>query len=78
MPLKINGCPSKPLNHNEPSEFESDNETAEVEIELQLSMEEKLARAIAKEMNSKITSMFSLQYRDPGSPENVLVPEFGD
>jgi hypothetical protein len=29
---------SKPLDHNEPFEFESDNETAEVEIDLQLSM----------------------------------------
>jgi hypothetical protein len=38
---------SKPLDHNEPFEFESDNETAEVE---------KLARAIDKEMNSKISS----------------------
>jgi hypothetical protein len=34
MPLKING--SKPLDHNEPFEFESDNETAEVEIDLEL------------------------------------------
>jgi hypothetical protein len=37
---------SKPLDHNEPFEFESDNKTAEVEIDLQLSMQEKLARAI--------------------------------
>jgi hypothetical protein len=44
---------SKPLDHNEPFELESDNETAEVEIDLQLSM---LARAIDKEMNSKICS----------------------
>jgi hypothetical protein len=36
MPLKINGCWSKkPLDHNEPFEFESDNDTAEVEIDLQ-------------------------------------------
>jgi hypothetical protein len=35
---------------------ESENETAEVEINLQLSMQEKLARAIDKEMNSKISS----------------------
>jgi hypothetical protein len=35
---------SKPLDHNEPVELESDNETAEVEIDLQqLSMQEKLA-----------------------------------
>jgi methionyl-tRNA synthetase len=47
---------SKPLNHNEPFELESDNETAEVEIDLQLSMQEKLARAIDREMNSKICS----------------------
>jgi hypothetical protein len=47
---------SKPLDHNEPFELESDNETAEVEIDLQLSMQEKLARAIDKEMNSKICS----------------------
>jgi hypothetical protein len=32
----------KPLDHNEPFEFESDNETAEVEMNLQLSMQEKL------------------------------------
>jgi hypothetical protein len=38
MPLKINGYWSiKPLDHNEPVEFESDNETAEVEIDLELS-----------------------------------------
>jgi hypothetical protein len=47
---------SNALNHNEPFELESDNETAEVEIDLQLSMQEKLARAIDKEMNSKICS----------------------
>jgi hypothetical protein len=47
---------SKPLDHNEPFELESDNKTAEVEIDLQLSMQEKLARAIDKEMNSKICS----------------------
>jgi hypothetical protein len=47
----------KPLDHNEPFEFESDNETAEVESDLQLPMQEKLiARAIDKEMNSKISS----------------------
>jgi hypothetical protein len=33
---------SKPLDHNEPFELESDNETAEVENDLQLSMQEKL------------------------------------
>jgi hypothetical protein len=43
---------SKPLDHNQPFEFESDNET-EVEIDLQLSLQEKLARAIEKENNSK-------------------------
>jgi hypothetical protein len=53
MPLKINGY--WPFNHNEPFEFESDNETAEEEIDLQLAMQEKLARAIDKEMNSKIS-----------------------
>jgi hypothetical protein len=49
---------SKPLDFNEPFELESENETAEVEIDLQLSMQEKLARAIDidKEMNSKICS----------------------
>jgi hypothetical protein len=45
---------SKPLNHNEPIELESDNEAAEVEIDLQLSRQEKLTRAIDKEMNSKM------------------------
>jgi uncharacterized membrane protein YheB (UPF0754 family) len=44
------------LDHNELYVFESDNETAELEIDLQLSMQEKLARAIDKEMNSKISS----------------------
>jgi hypothetical protein len=44
------------LDHNEPFELESDNETAEVEIDLQLSMQEKLARAIDKAMNFKISS----------------------
>jgi hypothetical protein len=47
---------SKSLDHNEPFEIESDNETAEVELYLQLSMQEKLARAIDKEINSKISS----------------------
>jgi hypothetical protein len=42
--------------HNESFEFKSDNKTAEVEIDLQLSMQEKLARAIEKEMNFKISS----------------------
>jgi hypothetical protein len=58
MPLKINGYTglSKPLDHNEPFVFESDDKTAEVEINLQLSMQEKLARAIDKEMNSKKSS----------------------
>jgi hypothetical protein len=45
---------SKSFDHNEPFEYESDNETTEVEINLQLSMQEKLARAIDKEINSKI------------------------
>jgi hypothetical protein len=45
---------SKPLDHNEPFEF--DNETAEVKCDLQLSMQEKLARGIDMEMNSKINS----------------------
>jgi hypothetical protein len=44
------------FDHNEPDEFESDNETAEVEIDLQLYMQEKLARAIGKKMNYKISS----------------------
>jgi hypothetical protein len=47
---------SKPLDHNEPFELESDNKTAEVENDLQLSMQKKLTRAIDKEMNSKICS----------------------
>jgi hypothetical protein len=47
---------SKPLDHNEPFELESENETAEEEIDLQLSMQKKLVRAIDKEMNSKICS----------------------
>jgi hypothetical protein len=46
---------SKSLDHNEPFEFESNHKTAEVEIDLQLSMQEKLTRAIDKEMNSKIS-----------------------
>jgi hypothetical protein len=45
---------SKPLDHNELFEFESDNETAELEIDLQLSMQEKLT--IDKDMNYKICS----------------------
>jgi hypothetical protein len=36
--------------------IESDYKTAEVEIVLELSMQEKLARAIDKEGNSKISS----------------------
>jgi hypothetical protein len=47
---------SKSLDHNEPFEIESNNETAEVELYLQLSMQENLARTIDKEINSKISS----------------------
>jgi hypothetical protein len=47
---------SKPLDHNEPFESESDNETAEVKIDLELSLQEKLARAIDKEITSQISS----------------------
>jgi hypothetical protein len=47
---------SKPPEHNEPLEFEFDNKTTEVEINLQRSMLEKLARAVDKEMNSKTSS----------------------
>jgi hypothetical protein len=47
---------SYPLDHIKPIELETDNETAEVEIDLQLSMQEKLARAIDKDMNFKISS----------------------
>jgi hypothetical protein len=47
---------SKPLDPNEPFEFESDKEIVEVEIDLQLSMQEKLARAIDKGINFKISS----------------------
>jgi hypothetical protein len=39
---------SNPLDHNEPFEFESYNKTAEIETDLQLSMQEQLARAIDK------------------------------
>jgi hypothetical protein len=46
-------CLSKPIDHNEPFEFEFDNKTAEVEINSQQFMQEKLA--IDKEMNSKIS-----------------------
>jgi hypothetical protein len=59
MQLKINGYftgLSKSLDHNESFESEFDNKTAEVKIDLQLSMQEMLARAIKKEMNSKISS----------------------
>jgi hypothetical protein len=47
---------SKLLDHNGPFEFESDNKTVEVEIDLQLSMQEKFAIATDKEINSKISS----------------------
>jgi hypothetical protein len=36
---------SKPLDHNEPFELESDNAPAEVETDFQLSMQEKLAKS---------------------------------
>jgi hypothetical protein len=50
--LKINGYWSI----NEPFQFATDNKTAEVEIDLQLSMQKKLSRVIDKEMNVKIIS----------------------
>jgi hypothetical protein len=43
---------SKPLDYNEPFEFESDNDRAEIKINLQLSMQKKLAKAIDKKINS--------------------------
>jgi hypothetical protein len=46
---------SRPLDHNVPFDFESDNETTKVEIDFELSKQEKLVRAIDKEMNSKIS-----------------------
>jgi hypothetical protein len=47
---------SKPLARNESFESDKDNETVEEELEFQLSMQEKLARAIDKGMNFKIIS----------------------
>jgi hypothetical protein len=47
---------SKPLHHNEPFEFGSENKTVEVEIDLEPPMQEKLARTIDKEINFKISS----------------------
>jgi hypothetical protein len=44
---------SKTLDHNEPFEFH--NDTAEVEIDLELSIQEEVARAIDKKINSKIS-----------------------
>jgi hypothetical protein len=44
---------SKLLDHNDPFEFESDNKTAEEEIDLQLCMQEKLARIIGNEFQNK-------------------------
>jgi hypothetical protein len=44
------------LGCNESIEFKSDNETAEVDVELQLFMQDKLTRVIHKEINSKIIS----------------------
>jgi hypothetical protein len=55
---------SKPLDHNDPFEFESGNKTAEVEIDLRLSMQEKLASAIDKEINSKISSKSNEKYNE--------------
>jgi hypothetical protein len=54
--MDMNVIQNQWFNHNEPFEFEIDNETAEVKIDLQLYMQEKLTRAIEKEMNSKISS----------------------
>jgi hypothetical protein len=47
---------SKPLDHNEPFEFDSANKTAEVKMDLHLIMQEKLAKAIDEEINSNISS----------------------
>jgi hypothetical protein len=61
---------SKPLDHNEPFELESDSETTEVEIDLQLSIQEKIARAIDKEIDFKMSSIswtHKIQYWNPGS-----------
>jgi hypothetical protein len=62
---------SKLIDHNEPFEFESDNETAEVEIDLQLSMKEKLAIPIDKEINSKINS----KSRTPKDVMGIVIKE---
>jgi hypothetical protein len=45
---------SNQLGRNESFESKQDNETVEKEVELQLSMQEKLTRVIGKEINSKI------------------------
>jgi hypothetical protein len=50
---------SKPLDRNESFEFESVNETAKEKVNLQLFMQERLAKATDpsdKEINSKISS----------------------
>jgi hypothetical protein len=63
---------SKPLDHNEPFEFESGNETAEVEIKLQLSMQAKLAKVIDNEMNSIIVLRIRVPYFSQTSTKNVF------
>jgi hypothetical protein len=60
------------LDCNESIEFESENETAEVEVELQLSIQEKLIRAIDKEMNSKIIS----KSQTTGDRTSIVKKEF--
>jgi hypothetical protein len=71
---------SKPLDHKEPFEFESDNETTEVEIDLQLYMQEKLARARAtKDVTSivkKESTIFEVEGKCRPNLESCLNLKF--
>jgi hypothetical protein len=51
---------TKALDHNEPFEMESDNKAAEVEIDLQLSRQEKLARAIDNRQGNEFQNIFQI------------------
>jgi hypothetical protein len=72
MPLKINGYfVTKSV---EPFEFKSDNETAKVEIDLQLSVQEKLVRAIKSSRSANLESCY--ENLNSIQPSNVKPERF--
>jgi hypothetical protein len=67
---------SKPLDYNEPFEFESDNKTAEVEIDLQLSIQEKARQSYPQENEfqfvKKELAIFEVEGKREANLERII------